>query len=485
MTPNDHITGATRAPRPVPAGKREPGWVTKADLTRYLRCPYAFVQLACGAITPQDLLDDITVRLIDDGVRFEQDVVAGATPAPDGLDLADLFAGEHRVVGLPTLQHPALRLRGVPDAVVADRGGLLPIEIKSHKDLRRSDELELAFYWLLLDHHRTRNVNPRGFVILRRDGQPHEVEVAITDALLAEVTMLIAEVRRARRHGVKPRVCTCVACRGPLREMIERATRAGRDLTCIWGIGRKFARALEDHAVRDYAQLLDRDPVILAAMLRAAGWSISASMIVQWQQHARSYLDDRPVFFAPAIALDDYIALDLEYNPISTHIWLAGLHVVRGDRRDEHTLWADNPSEEAALLAEIGRLLATHSGLPVITWAGGGADVPTLRSAAARHAQPDIAAQIADRHVDAFRHAAVSWRVPIPAFSLSQIASYFAVPKTSKITDGLQAQFLYDRYLASNKPDERTKIRTSLVEYNRDDLLATSGVLQAVRTLAA
>lgn len=485
MKPHDQTTTSrihSAAPR---ARWREPGWVTKSDLTRYLRCPFAFFQLSRGLIAPEDLLDDMVIKLIDDGMRFEQQVVGSAVAAPGGCDLAELFAGDARLVGLPLLENPVLRLRGTPDGVVADRGGLLPIEIKSHKELRRSDELELAFYWLVLDPHRTRDVEPRGWVVLRRDGQPYEVEVPITEALLAEVRVLIAEVRSCRRHGIKPRVCSCAACRGPLREAIEQATRDGCDLTRIWGIGRKFAALLEQHGVTDYTALIDHDPVALAGTVRGPGRSISAEMIRQWQCHARSYLEGGPVFFAPPLAHEEFIALDLEYNPISGHVWLAGLHAVRGDHRQEHVLWAESPREEIALLRAIAQITDQYPGVPVVTWAGSGADIPALRNAAARLAQPHLIAGVLDRHTDAFRHAATSWRVPIPTFSLSQLASYFAVAKTSKITDGLEAQFLYDRYRVSTNPVERDMLRRRLVEYNRDDLLATIGVLQAVRTLAA
>jgi len=464
--------------------RREPSWVTKTDLTRYLRCPYAFFQLSQGMVAPEDLLDDMAIKLIDDGVRFERDVVQDAVPSPVGLDLAALFAGDARLVGLPILENPALRLRGTPDGIVANAGALLPIEIKSHRDLRRSDELELTFYWLLLDVHRTRQTEPRGFVILRRDGVPHEVEVPITEQLLSEARTLIAEVRVCRTVGAKPRVCSCTACRGPLREAIEQSTCHGRDLTRIWGVGRKFAAVLEAHGVADYAALIEREPAVLAAAVRGPGRSISAAMIVRWQEHARSYLNGAPVVFAPPLALDEFIAVDLEYNPISGHVWLAGLHVVLGDRREEHALWADTPSEEAEMLRAIARITNQHAGLPIVTWGGGAADIPVLRNAAVRLGQSHLVANVLDRHVDAFRHAATSWRAPIPSLSITPLASYFAVVKTSKIRDGLEAQFIYDRYRTATNTTERATLRERLVAYNRDDVLATIGILQAIRMLA-
>ena len=47
----------------------------------------------------------------------------------------------------------------------------------------------------------------RRLLILRRDGAPGEVEIEITEHRLAEARRLIAEVRHAREHGVRPRMC--------------------------------------------------------------------------------------------------------------------------------------------------------------------------------------------------------------------------------------------------------------------------------------
>lgn len=44
-------------------------------MTSYLRCSYAFWRLDRGALTQNDTFDGITVRLIEDGVRFHEAIV--------------------------------------------------------------------------------------------------------------------------------------------------------------------------------------------------------------------------------------------------------------------------------------------------------------------------------------------------------------------------------------------------------------------------
>lgn len=151
MRPIAATTSTIRTHRP----QRRLNWVSKTDVVRYLRCPYAFWQIDSGALAPEAAIDALGERLIEDGVAFEGTVTAEARPLPPGVDLADAFVTEARVYGLPRLENHQLELHGIPDAVDAARGRLMPVEIKSHREVRCTDELELAFYWRLLEPYRT------------------------------------------------------------------------------------------------------------------------------------------------------------------------------------------------------------------------------------------------------------------------------------------------------------------------------------------
>jgi hypothetical protein len=66
--------------------------------------------------------------------------------------------------------------------------------------------LDVAFYWLLLEPHRTRPAPPAGVLILRRDGKPTRVDTPLTSKLLDEARQIVSEIRTARKKGVTPRV---------------------------------------------------------------------------------------------------------------------------------------------------------------------------------------------------------------------------------------------------------------------------------------
>lgn len=460
--------------------RRGASWVSKSNVTSYLRCPYAFYLIDSGALSPADAIDALGERLIEEGVAFEASITAEAVPLPADVDLEAALLMEGRLYGLPMLSNEALRLRGVPDAVDRHAGTLVPVEIKSHREVRRTDELELAFYWQLLEPYRTAPAGPpRGRLVLRQDGAPAEVEVQLTAERFAELDTVIAKVREARLRGVRPRVCGCTVCSGPLRDHIAKATWAGRDLTLIWGIARKIAVHLEGLGVRDFDALDEHNPFELAASLVARKVSVSAGQVMGWSHHARSYRQGRAVMFGPPLPVgDSFIALDFEYD---SALWVSGVLVCDGGRREHSFFWADTPEEEEEALLALEAVCATYPEIPIVTWAGVSADLPQLRYAAARHRLPHVFAEVERRHVDLYQHAIRSMRIPHPELSLKAVAHYFGIPKVSNIENGLEAGFLYAQYRRTTDPVERERRQAELVAYNRDDLEATAAMVGIMR----
>ena len=474
---------AATAPDLPPRRSRRPlSWVSKSDVTSYLRCPYAFWQIDSGALMPSDAIDALGEKLIEEGMEFERSVIAEAVPPAPKVELEDALAANDRIYELPLLRNDALRLRGVPDAVDPEDGDLIPIEIKSHREVRRSDELELAFYWKLLAPYRSGDPGPaRGRLIVRRDGEPHEIEVELTPERFTELEAVIAQVRLARREGVRPRVCGCTVCSGPLRQQIAQQTWAGRDLTLIWGIGRQIAPHLEALGITDFDALDQHHPEEVAELLRTRRVSVSAAQVRGWSEHARSYREGRAVMFGPPPRVEEsFIALDLEYDE-AARVWLTAVLICDGDLIEHNYFWADTRRQEREALMALEAIYETYPNLPIITWSGVSADLPKLRDATRRHRLDRIASAVEARHVDLFQHATKTMRVPHPELSLKAVGEYFGVPRFSQISDGLAAQFLYDQYCATRDPDQRARLQADLIAYNRDDLEATAAMARIIR----
>jgi predicted RecB family nuclease len=263
----------------------------------------------------------------------------------------------------------------------------------------------------------------------------------------------------------------------------RRRRRNPQNLTSIWGLGARHAKALESIGILDCKTLMTCDPQALATALREHNLTTSVNQISQWCSHAESLTTKRAVFFGdPPPVGDSFIALDLEYNSYKPHIWLIGLLVTRAENEEHISLWADDHRQEHANLYWLARVLAAHSDLPVVTWAGTSADIPQLQGAAERHDALQTLAALNSRHIDLFQYARVSMRLPVPELSLGPFASYLRVPKTSPIRNGLEAQAQYEIYEGLRDPVRKAQRKNELIAYNYDDLRVLSRVLKVMRT---
>ena len=325
-------------------------------------------------------------------------------------------------------------------------------------------------------------------MILRRDDKATApVEVVIRPERFEQVERLVEDIRKARRKGVKPRVCSCAACSGPLRKSIDLHTLRGKDLTRLFDVSRSRAEALEAVGVNNYEELLAQEPPGLRKMLRESKTFVSTRQIEQMRWHARSYLEARPVLFGPMpVVGDSFIALDLEYNTLGKPdlVWLIGVLLVQGEHSEHVSLWASSPDEELGILERLAALLDQNPGPPILTWSGSSADRPALKKACERTGLEGLLDVFDKRHIDLFEAARTSLRLPIPKLGLADVAAFLGIPKLSTINGGFDAQLRFKSYELSQKPEQRETLKDELVAYNRDDLEALVETLAFIQGLS-
>ena len=479
-----HSAGGTAARARVAVRGRS--WVSKTNITSYLRCPYAFWLADSGQLDRADLLSPFEAQLAEEGVAFERGIVDAAAPLamPPGGE-PELFTQEHTLLEVRAFRNLRLRLVGRPDGLVTAAGALQPIEIKSHRLLQHSDRIELAFYWLLLDYLRTaRTADPVGWVFLRqRDGSHVREMVELSPEVLAETRALIRAVRHARRHGVEPVWCRCTVCRGIRRRQVTEAVRERRDLSSVSGVGRVRRDALLATGYASWDDLLTEDAEDIARTLNRprARPLVSVGEVRRWQSHARALVknqallaDDARPFPVPG----EYIAFDAEYTP--DNVWLFGVRVVRPEGDLCFCVWA-SPAGEAQAWSELNAVLDRFPGLPVVTWNGNSADLPALRKAAARAADGRLAEAFASRHIDLYLWTRHNLMLPIPGLGLKDVSEHFGITRESAVTSGLAAQGLWLKYQRTGNQE----IKAELVDYNLDDLHSLAHAVECLRACAA
>ncbi len=110
------------------SGKRGADWVSKTDIIRYHRCPYAFWLIDTGQVSFAEQFSPFTAAIVEAGVAFEDDVVGSVPDAPN-KPLEELFKEDHRLLRTPRFENNELRIFGIPDGIDTAQGLLAPSQV--------------------------------------------------------------------------------------------------------------------------------------------------------------------------------------------------------------------------------------------------------------------------------------------------------------------------------------------------------------------
>ena len=473
---NPQWTPRERTQAPEVVGPPPGFFVSKSNIIDYWYCPYAF-HLTFTGVVDRRAISDVIAKRLDAGIEFEGAIVSEAAPLPPSMTWAKLLKRDEVVLGVPVFRNEELRLVGRPDGIRTARGALAPIEIKKHGGVHESDVLELAFYWLLLEPHRTKfNVDPFGIVIYETEEGDEERVVPLEPAHFEEVYSLIAAVRFARRDGVRPSFCLCMICatRVEARESIGES----RDFKVIYEVGRHRGSGLTEIGLRDVDDFMTRPSGEIVLKLREIKRFVSVATVDRWKFHIIAYRDAKPLFFAaPRLASSRYIVVDLEYDD---NVWLFG-YLTR-DRTagtcEVVQCWADNRVQRESALDTLERLLSDDPTIALFTWGGASADLPQLRNICLRHDRRLLLEMIERRHIDLCAVAKECVRFPIRDLGLDTASEYLGQPRVSGIRNGLEAGYYYYRYRKTRKKAEKGALQRELLRYNLDDLEGTRAIAE-------
>lgn len=425
-------------------------------------------------------------RFIEEGIAFESTVRSSAEAIAAGeIPLID-HNDETVLLGIPVVENQDLGLFGSPDGVWVGGGAMAPVEVKSHRNPTRLDEIELCFYWDLLSPWRESLDDPAGLLILPGESKSYRLlNVELTDERFTEMRELVEAVRRARSDPPKSRICSCLVCSRIESQRVLEECRVRGDLTLLSGVGRKYARVLEESGIADFMTLRHAKSEDIVSFLQDAGYWVSEDEATAWIHHAESFERAEPVFFGlKPFDHPEFIALDLEYDTWEegNPLWLAGAEVVTDGRRETFSFWAD-PGEERPLLHNLSRLLADYPDLPVVTWNGRSADLPQLRKACKRWRLTELIVETERRHEDLYLYVKESIRFPIERLKLKPLGAQLGLVRDPQIPDGLEATVAWSRYKRLIGTASGNALRDSLVTYNAQDVTGLTETAIAVRDL--
>lgn len=461
-------------------------WVSKTDITQFLRCKYRVFVIHTRNLALDELRDPRLIRsLLQKGTGFEGSLIS-QMPFEEVADMESVIDKNVIFRSPKLIQNHELGIRGIVDLIQIGRGKLFPIEIKYHRDVTEIDRLELAFYWRLLQPLRRVTPRPKGYILLNTG---EVAEVTLTGEDFARLDSLVNEIRSVKEVGTEPVLCSeCNFCNLYRDECLPQAREKGT-LTLIHGIAGTRQGELTSLGIKDIHELAGADTLILHQVWRQlTRYAPGLAEIRRMQIHARCLSEHKPIYFGSSGVPvgDKVLILDLEYDNFVC-IWLLGLLASDGQTTRCYQIFADEMEEEREVLNRFNELLEKYPTHQILTWDGLRADIPQLDVAWRRQGfLPEKLEDLKRRHLDLYNFFLHNYRFPLGSFGLKEVGRYLGFKRKHEGMDGLEAQMLYHQYLNIPKrgEQERSRIKQLLLEYNREDLEAALFVLSQLRSLA-
>ncbi len=467
-------------------GKWRKRWISKQDLVEYLRCEYrVFVSFSTGIPIPDMKETALLQLMLEKGLEFESGVVEDIQPREiHSREAVEPLAEETLVVQIPRVfRNHRLGIQGIPDLINTEKGKFVPIEIKNHKQVTHTDELELAFYWLLLDPLRKRKTRPKGYIILNTG---EVVEVNLTREHLWGVESYLDDIRGLSKTEVEPVLShECKQCKLS-KDCREKVVTSG-GLSTIYNVSYVREKQFRDIGVNSISELVQLDEEELNSKLIARfGNTPGVDEIFRMKCHAFSIMSGKPIFFgdkhqARNIAASPFLILDLEYD-VERLIWLVGVAIQTGNNITYHQYFAEksNLDEERHILQALIDIIEKRRSYLVFTYSGISADIPQLRAAWRRQGLPDRPlSNLMGMHVDVCQFVQRNFRFPMKSLGLDAMEEYFGIHRSSGISGGLEAVALYKRYVRTRND----AIKQQLLHYNREDIDSTLRVVNQIPVL--
>ncbi len=277
-------------------------------------------------------------------------------------------------------------------------------------------------------------------------------------------------------------------------ERVDISWKALYELSTIPLVGDKTYQKLGDHGILKVGQLAALQPNdqlyekfsdiqenTLYLIINYANAIDSDKIIIKKDINSTlNSLDGKNIYF-----------FDAEYNSDTTKIGPYGMFVLgwmdrKGNVQQE---FLDNIKDEKKMLNKFGQWVEKENPI-LIAYASTTADAPHLRNCFTRLRLPfhHIGQYFFDLYQDVLytkSYRKQKYFLPLgKPCGLKEVSEYLRYPKPDlEISEGILAPKKYEEFLNSSDKKLKEKIKTDLLEYNRDDLKRTKFIYERLKEL--
>lgn len=375
---------------------------------------------------------------------------------------------------------------GYPDFLIRHESGeYQPADAKlSLKEDKKEIQVQLGFYRRMMG-------STLPAIVFLGDGS----EAPIGDEANTVTNQFVTEMRELLASDSEPLVyyshSKCRAC--PYYQHCKPKFEAEENLSLLYGVQGRSAMGLKDIGISTIIELSEADPASITEIPFLKDPEKVKRAVIQ----AKSYLTG-DVFKLKEINLPegDWVHFDVEDNPLTPsgekHVYLWGFLVPEYEARDFEYVWTDSEDDDLKgwqqFLAKIEEYRAKYKNLYIAHYTNH--EITTIRKYAKRYdmMENDIVKYLLGDDSPLFdmqKPVLASLVLPLQGYGLKDICKHKDLVnfQWQDEESGSQWSVVQFNNFLNASPEDKPKLKSDILRYNRDDVIATRKLEEWLRGL--
>ena len=459
--------------------------ITEDIFWAHLQCKTKSYLKASGAMEEQRAFTEWEGKLVEDFQRpfclqlrsnYPEDAYMVGGSLPQALHNKKCFLVFDCVVQTHELQSSIPLLERLPSSATATHHPYIPVRFIPREKLTPHDKLLLAFDALVLSAA-TSHAPPFGKII---HGSAYAVAKVTLDALIESAQAVVGTIATQQANSAPPPLVLnkhCAACEFQVR--CRQTALEMDDLSLLARMTDKEIKKQHRKGIFSITQLsytfrARRKPKRFASKPAPYSHALKALAIRERKIHMAG---------KPALKIQGTpVYVDVEGIPDRDFYYLIGLRIKSGDAYVQHSLWANDRSEEPKIWEAFLQTLATIDNPQLIYY--GSYETTFLKRMKGRYgeaiAYPGFVDQLMADSVNIL--SAIYAKIYFPTYSnsLKEIAKYLGFQWSESDASGLSAIVWRSRWELLREPH----FQQQLTIYNAEDCAALQRITECIDVLA-
>lgn len=388
-----------------------------------------------------------------------------------------LMAAKTPVIYQAQLRDEQEQLTGFPDfLILSESGEYQAADAKlSLKDTKKEIQVQLGFYRRLLN-------NGEDAIVFLGDGS----QATISDEAEKSLNQFLIQMRAALAEAEEPAVryshSKCKAC--PYYTHCKPVFEAKDDPSLVYGIQGRAADGLEAESIRTITQLANTAAEDIPDVPYLKGDEKRQRAVLQAKAHQTG-----EVFQLHAIDLPEgqWVHFDIEDNPLTAsgekHVYLWGFLVPDYSKEQFEYVWTDTEAQDKDGWLQFLSLIEDYrKRYPQLILAHySNHEVTAIKKYTERYSMLDndtVQYLLGDNSplYDIQKPVTANLVLPLQGYGLKDICKHKDLVDFQWEDDSSGSQWSvvqFNNFLAETDPEKKEQLKTDILGYNRDDVIAT------------